>query len=35
MLAIQENVNDELQTNLTLDELFEWKKSFEMRCMEF
>lgn len=26
MLAIQENINDELQTNLTLDELFRMKK---------
>ena len=26
MLAIQENVNDELQTNLTLDELFRMEK---------
>lgn len=26
MLAIQENVNDELQTNLTLDELFKMEK---------
>lgn len=26
MLAIQENVNDELQTNLTLDELFVMEK---------
>ena len=27
MLAIQENINDELQTNLTLDELFRMKKN--------
>ena len=27
MLAIQENVNDELQTNLTLDELFRMEKN--------
>lgn len=26
MLAIQENINDELQTNLTLDELFRMEK---------
>lgn len=26
MLAIQENINDELQTNLTLDELFKMEK---------
>ena len=26
MLAIQENINDELQTNLTLDELFQMEK---------
>lgn len=27
MLAIQENINNELQTNLTLDELFRMKKN--------
>ncbi len=27
MLAIQENVNDELQTHLTLDELFRMEKN--------
>ena len=27
MLAIQENINDELQTNLTLDELFRMEKN--------
>lgn len=26
MLAIQENINNELQTNLTLDELFQMEK---------
>lgn len=26
MLAIQENINNELQTHLTLDELFQMKK---------
>lgn len=26
MLAIQENINDELQTDLTLDELFRMEK---------
>ena len=26
MLAIQENINDELQANLTLDELFRMEK---------
>lgn len=29
MLVIQETINDELQTNLTLDELFRMEKSFK------
>ena len=36
MLAIQENVNNELQTHLTLDELFQMeKKSFKCVVWNF
>lgn len=35
MLAIQENINDELQTNLTLDELFRMEKSFKCVVWNF
>ena len=35
MLAIQEVINNELQTNLTLDELFKMKKSFKCVVRKF
>lgn len=35
MLAIQENINNELQTHLTLDELFQMEKSFKCVVWKF
>nr|DAI36737.1 MAG TPA: Helix-turn-helix XRE-family like protein [Caudoviricetes sp.] len=35
MLAIQEAINDNLQTNLTLDELFKMEKSFKCVVWKF
>ena len=35
MLAVQETINDNLQTNLTLDELFKMEKSFKCVVWKF